>query len=128
MDGTRTILVIAEECFSAQIVRCLERRAYKTLATDLASQGLEWVRSNVNISLVVTYADGPADRDGWQILRTIKADPVTRDMPVIMLSSDDQAHRAWAAGADCVLDLPLDLRMLDVFIQRILYPGTAHRW
>ena len=51
------------------------------------------------------------DMDGLAVCRALRADPVTRDIPVILFSATaDRAHRlgALAAGADDFMTKPLD--------------------
>jgi len=55
------------------------------------------------------------DGDGAQVLAALRMDPATRDLPVIVVSSDatDGAHRRLAAaGATAFLTKPFDLRRL----------------
>jgi len=56
------------------------------------------------------------DTDGIDVLRALKADPVTADIPVAVLSADAsrrQIERLLAAGAELYLTKPLNL--VDVF-------------
>ena len=38
-------------------------------------------------------------RDGWDVLRTLKDDPVTRDTPVVIVSIVDEQQRGYSLGA-----------------------------
>ncbi|UXN75201.1 response regulator [Devosia sp. A8/3-2] len=46
--------------------------------------------------------------DGWDVLAALKADPITRDIPVLMISILSERSKALAAGADGILLKPLD--------------------
>ena len=48
------------------------------------------------------------DRDGWQVLHDLKADPATRDIPVIMLTIVDNKAMGFRLGAADYLVKPLD--------------------
>ena len=48
------------------------------------------------------------DRDGWQVLHDLKADPATRDIPVIMLTIVDNKAMGFQLGAADYLVKPLD--------------------
>lgn len=59
-------------------------------------------------------------RDGLDILRDLKADRTTRDIPVVMLTalaSDKDAWAGWQAGATYYMTKPFDPDHLLHFIQ-----------
>jgi CheY-like chemotaxis protein len=45
--------------------------------------------------------------DGWSVLETIKADPETRDIPVVVVSIVDEQPRGAALGAAAYLVKPV---------------------
>ena len=47
------------------------------------------------------------DIDGWRLLRLFKADLETRHLPVLVISTDDEAERAYGLGAIGVLAKPV---------------------
>ncbi len=57
--------------------------------------------------------------DGWQVLRELKADPVTTDIPIIMLSIVDQADRGYRLGAFDYLLKPFDRDRILATLARI---------
>jgi two-component system cell cycle response regulator DivK len=65
--------------------------------------------------------------DGWEATRRLKADPATRDIPIIVVSAHayrDDRVRATAAGADTYLVKPLSPQELLRAI-RLMLPGPA---
>ena len=46
--------------------------------------------------------------DGWDVLAALKADPITADIPVFMISILSERSKALAAGADGIVMKPLD--------------------
>ena len=53
--------------------------------------------------------------DGWEATRRIKADPATRDIPVIAFTAhvlQEEAERARAAGCAAVIAKPFEIDML----------------
>ena len=44
---------------------------------------------------------------GWEVLQVLKADPVTRSIPIIICSALNEAERAQAAGAAAYLHKPI---------------------
>ncbi|HLH27237.1 MAG TPA: response regulator [Chloroflexota bacterium] len=45
--------------------------------------------------------------DGWEVLQALKADPATRDIPVVMVSIVDNEHLGYALGAAAYLVKPV---------------------
>jgi hypothetical protein len=46
--------------------------------------------------------------DGWAVLRELKLDPETREIPVIMLTMTDESNRGYALGATEFLTKPVE--------------------
>jgi diguanylate cyclase (GGDEF)-like protein len=65
------------------------------------------------------------DKDGWQVLRELKASHITRDIPVIILSIIDNPSLGFALGATDYLLKPVKK---DVFLEKISrLSGTGKR-
>ena len=61
--------------------------------------------------------------DGWEATRRIKADPVTRQIPVIALTAhamSNDEEKAKAAGCDDFLTKPVDEDLLFAKLRRWL--------
>jgi CheY-like chemotaxis protein len=66
------------------------------------------------------------DIEGWRVLRTLKSDPATRHIPVVVISTDDEVERGPARGALAVLAKPISRReeieatlaMLTAYVER----------
>ena len=62
-------------------------------------------------------------RDGYSVLRQLKSDDATRDIPVVLLTaraSDEEVWEGWQAGADYYLTKPFDLDQLVYFVRQVL--------
>src|SRR5947199_10451248 len=60
--------------------------------------------------------------DGFEVLRNLKANPETADIPVIMLTAkaqDADVFRGWQSGVDCYLTKPFNPMELLTFVKRI---------
>ena len=60
--------------------------------------------------------------DGLEVLRTLKGDPGTRDIPVIMLTAkagDDDVWAGWQAGASYYVTKPFDLDQLVRYLHHL---------
>ena len=51
--------------------------------------------------------------DGWTVLKTLKADPNTTSIPVVMLTVSEEESLGYALGAKFFLRKPLNLYQLE---------------
>ena len=65
--------------------------------------------------------------DGWQVLKSLRAQPETEHIPVLMQSMLHQQEIGKALGADDYLTKPVDRRHLAMAVQKLLPSGeTGH--
>jgi len=116
------ILAVDDEPHILRLIQInLERAGY---TVELAKDGREALQK---------IADAPPDLvvldvmmpylDGFEVLRTLKRDPATRDLPVIMLTakaSDADVMAGWMDGVHCYLTKPFNPPELLNFVRRIL--------
>jgi CheY-like chemotaxis protein len=66
--------------------------------------------------------------DGWEVTRTLKADPLTSGIPVIALTAHalaEDRRRAEEVGCDGYLAKPVEPRRVMEEVERFLGPGRA---
>lgn len=108
-----TLLYIEDNPSNLQVVKLLlgrERPHWHFLSADQGSTGLELARQIVP-SLILLDLQLPGI-SGEEVLRTLRQNPETHDIPVIVLSADATRHsreRLLANGANAYLTKPLDL-------------------
>ncbi len=112
-----TILVIDDDPEASDIIRrFLEKDGFNVVTASSGEQGLRLAhecRPNA-ITLDVMMPE----MDGWTVLRALKADPVLRPIPVIMVSMIDDRTRGYALGAVDYLTKPVDRALLHKTIGR----------
>jgi two-component system alkaline phosphatase synthesis response regulator PhoP/two-component system response regulator VicR len=117
----KTILACDDEKHIVRLIQVnLERAGYTVLTAHDGKEGLEKVRSE-KPDLVVLDVMMPM-MDGFEVLRNLKGDPATRDIPVIMLTAkaqDADVFRGWQSGVDCYLTKPFNPMELLSFVKRI---------
>jgi len=65
--------------------------------------------------------------DGWAVLRELKLDPETREIPVFMVTMTDEANRGYALGATEFLTKPVERSELVGLLARHCPAGAAGR-
>lgn len=109
-----TILLVEDNEMSADMLsRRLERRGYSVLVAVDGQQAVDMTTESrpdvvlMDMSLPVI--------DGWEATRRIKAEEVTRTIPVIALTAHalaEEREKALAAGCDDYDTKPVDLKRL----------------
>jgi CheY-like chemotaxis protein len=90
--------------------------------------GLDLAREHAP-HLIVLDAHLP-DTSGQEVLSGLRADPVTRETPVIVMSADGspgQMRRMLAAGANAFLTKPLDVKLFLEAVAEALAPRDLAR-
>ncbi|HZY98227.1 MAG TPA: HAMP domain-containing protein [Candidatus Baltobacteraceae bacterium] len=102
----RVLLIVEDDVIFARILLGLARdRGFKGIVAISAAQGLALARQFRPDA--ITLDVGLPDADGWSLLQELKADPVTADIPVHVISGEEQWQRALDAGAVTHLRKPI---------------------
>lgn len=111
---TATLLVVDDEPLNRKLLHDrLEPEGYRVLQAETGPQALELLaREPVDLVLLDVRMPG---MDGLEVCRRLRAQPREGFLPVILvtgLSSQDDRHLGFAAGADEFISKPIDLREL----------------
>ena len=107
------------------LTRRLGRRGYDVTVASDGAAGIETVRK-LRPALVLMDMSLPV-MDGWEATRQLKADPATRGIPVIGLSSHAMVgdrEAALAAGCDDYETKPIEIERLLAKMQELLARGA----
>lgn len=117
MEGAPLVLVIEDEPDARELAaRALTRAGFQVLGVGGGEAGLALARSKAP-ALVLLDIFLP-DRSGWRVLQSLKHDPKTADIPVVVLSvNEDRAH-AMALGAAEHMVKPADRDKLAATVMR----------
>lgn len=117
----KKILAVDDERHIVRLVEVnLQRAGYEVVTAYDGREALEKVKSE-NPDLVVLDVMMPY-MDGFEVLKNLKADPTTAEIPVIMLTAkaqDADVFRGWQSGVDCYLTKPFNPMELLTFVKRI---------
>lgn len=122
-----TILLVEDQEMNREMLtRRLTRRGFVVRTAGDGEEALRLVRIEPP-SLVLMDLSLPV-MDGWEATRRLKADPATREIPVIALTahamSTDQ-EKALAAGCDEYETKPIEMDRLLGKMQAFLAAGGA---
>jgi CheY-like chemotaxis protein len=128
VEPRRAVLCIEDDDASAELVeRALaqsEQPPRFSRARD-GSRGLECVRDG-SPDVVLLDLDLP-DMHGSEVLRVLRSEPDTADLPVIVITAaaaDGEAEALLAAGADAFLTKPVDVaRLRELALGRVAEPS-----
>lgn len=117
----KKILAVDDERHIVRLVEVnLQRAGYEVVTAYDGKEALEKVQSE-NPDLIVLDVMMPY-MDGFEVLKNLKANETTRDIPVIMLTAkaqDADVFRGWQSGVDCYLTKPFNPMELLTFVKRI---------
>lgn len=120
------ILLVEDDDMSRDMLsRRLQRRGHEVVVAEDGASALR-LAAEAPPQLVLMDLRMP-DPDGWETTRRLKADPRTKDVPVIALTAHTaDADRATALQAGCADfdSKPVDIDRLLAKI-RALVPGSA---
>ena len=118
----RTIVVIDDDPHtSAMLTSWFAGHSYDVLSASDGPSGLELARAS-RPDLILLDLRMPG-QDGLTIAQTLKGDPLTRAIPIILLTAcRDVNHKvaAFAAGADDYVTKPFDVEEIDARIHAML--------
>jgi two-component system alkaline phosphatase synthesis response regulator PhoP/two-component system response regulator VicR len=115
------VLVCDDERHIVRLIQVnLERQGYTVVTAFDGKEGLEKIRSE-KPNLVVLDVMMPY-MDGFEVLKTIRREPETENLPVIMLTAkaqDKDVFEGYHYGADMYLTKPFNPMELVTFVKRI---------
>ena len=128
-EGTRVLIVDDSATIVALLRKFLQQSGYATLEAGDAEQGIELARAErpdlVFLDIVLP------NMNGFQALRILRRDPVTKDIPIIMISGNEQATEEFYVhriGADDFMKKPFARAEVFARIERLMDgAGTPRR-
>jgi len=117
----KILLVEDNEMNRDMLTRRLQRRGYQIVSAGDGEQGLSLARAAAP-DLILMDITLPG-MDGWEVARLLKADEITRHIPIIALTArvlmSDQA-KAFEVGCDDYDTKPVDFARLSEKIGNLL--------
>ena len=112
-----TILVIDDDPMVHELMlRFLSKEGFRVVSALTGAEGLRIARDTRPSAITLDVM--MPEVDGWSVLADLKADPLTCDIPVVMLTIVDDRGRGYALGAADYLTKPIDWQRLAVILRR----------
>jgi PAS domain S-box-containing protein len=106
-EAHQQVLVIDDDAEARELIERFLRRGGFDVVT--ASGGREGVRLAREIQpRAITLDLLMPDMDGWLVLKTLKSDPETADIPVVLLSVANEESKGYSLGATDYLTKPVN--------------------
>jgi CheY-like chemotaxis protein len=121
-----TVLVIDDEPAVRDLMqRALTKEGYRVETASSGPDGIALARKLKPAAITLDVM--MPGMDGWAVLTMLKADPLTADIPVIMLTVVDDKNLGFALGATDYLIKPIDWQRLIAVLQKLRGRGGDSR-
>jgi PAS domain S-box-containing protein len=111
------VLIVEDEPAARELLQVLlEEHGYRPLVASNGEDALTLARTTH--PSVITLDVGLPTIDGWDLLRILKSDPATNDIPVVMITISDDRKKAFGLGAVEHLIKPVERAELLAALQR----------
>jgi CheY-like chemotaxis protein len=123
--ASRCVLVIDDEPNALDLLgRMLQGAGLSVVSASDGEEALRLARALQPVAITLDVL--MPGMDGWQVLRELKHDPETRDIPVIMVTMTDDRQKGYALGATEFLTKPIERDRLVELLERYA-PAQSER-
>ncbi len=125
-DGSPLVLVIEDDMVTAGLIRTqLMEGGYRVALVASGHAGLGAAKRLM--PQVITLDLGLPDLDGWEVLYRLKNDPATQNIPVLVVTAQEQGQLGPSLGAVDWLTKPVDAKRLLSALRRCQALGAPRR-
>ncbi len=119
VNGKRQLLVVDDEMINREILGHLLSQDYEVLFSDNGSDAIEQIKQNSDTLSAVLLDLIMPGMNGLEVLETVKADPALKNIPVIVVTSDQESEvRSLTLGASDFISKPYP--QPDVILARVI--------
>jgi signal transduction histidine kinase/CheY-like chemotaxis protein/HAMP domain-containing protein len=125
-EETHLLVIEDDLSFAEAVGEVIRKQGFKYVVAPDAARGLELAKQYRPNGILLDVK--LPDRDGFSLLRSLRADPATADIPVHFVSAVDDGRRGMAMGAIGYLTKPASQRDLERVLKTLLRPrAERHR-
>ena len=123
-SSEKKVLVIDDDPIVRDLMKNhLENDGFEVLLAEGGKEGIHLARTEK--PSVITLDILMPEMDGWSVLRTLKADPETENIPVVMASILDEQKQGLALGANDYVSKPVNRDKLITALRRFVGTGPG---
>ncbi len=112
-----TVLVIDDDPNALDLLgRTLQSTGHRVVTASDGQEALRLARTLQPVAITLDVV--MPGMDGWEVLRELKLDPETRDIPVVMVTMTDDRETGYALGATEFLTKPIERDRLVQLLER----------
>jgi len=124
-ENDKVMLIVEDDPHYARVLLGLARnKGFKAIVAQRGAVGLSLARQD--LPTAITLDIFLPDMLGWTVLNNLKLDPVTRHIPVQIISLEAERHHGLAHGAFAYLVKPVTSESLEAALDRIKTFTTPH--
>ena len=110
-EGPKSILVVDDEASIRKLLRQeLEPEGYRVLEAKNGAEAIEMAWKDPPFAIVMDVL--MPEMNGFEAAGVLKSDPLTMDVPIVILSVLEGQEMGYHFGIDCYLPKPIDTRQL----------------
>ncbi|SCC16448.1 Signal transduction histidine kinase [Chitinophaga costaii] len=123
--GDKIILIIEDDrAFAKALLDYTRARGYKGLVAVRGDQGIQLAREFRPLGILLDIM--LPIKDGWQVMDALKSDPLTRPIPVHMMSSMEMKKESLNHGAIDFINKPVAFEQLPDVFAKLEYVLNKH--
>jgi signal transduction histidine kinase/DNA-binding response OmpR family regulator len=117
--GAPLVLVVDDDATVRDTMeRFLSREGFRVVTASGGVDGLRLAREHHPAAMTLDLM--MPDLDGWSVLAAIKGDPALADIPVILITIEDEQGRGYALGASDYFVKPVDRKRLAAALRAVV--------
>jgi CheY-like chemotaxis protein len=120
IKGSMILVIDDDQTVCEMMGRYLEREGFVVRIATGGRDGLKLARE-LHPAAITLDINMP-DLDGWTVLAAIKGDPLLADIPVVLVTIEDNRSRGYSLGATDYMTKPIDRERLIALLREITSP------
>lgn len=117
-DGDKVILIVEDDiAFAQALLKYTRDKGYKGVVAVRGDEGVDFAKLYKPIGILLDLQ--LPIKSGWQIMDELKANPLTRHIPVHIMSSDNMKNESLRKGAIDFINKPVMADQIQEIFQKI---------
>ena len=117
-QGDKVILIVEDDrAFARSLLDYTRKKGYKGVVAVRGDEGIELAKQILPLGILLDI-QLPV-KSGWDVMEVLKSDPVTRPIPVHIMSNHDVRTKSLSSGAVDFINKPMAFEKLGEIFTRI---------